>query len=444
MWCRAFFAFALLLPTLAVARKPPPPPPAAGALDALTRPIPGTFGRVASADREGDPVLEAGGTITLADLEGAGVIDRLWIAIEGGDTFARDIILRIHWEGEDTPSVEAPIGDFFAVGPGARQDLDALPLSVRSGGRSFTSLWRMPFAKRATITLDNEGTSATRVLAWEVDWRTRERAGDPLHFHAVYSQTIDPEPGKALTVVRASGAGHYVGLSVVVQSTAPGSVADGRIRFTVDGDPKRGAGSEPLLRYFGNLFGVGEEGGPYQGATLAEGARPLARTSMYRFHVRDPIPFEESIEVKLDRGAENQRTDRVSAVAYWYQEGVAVPFTKMPPSRDRRWEVPSDELLALWERADELDELIVAAYRSGDLDAARAQLEELLSLEPQNAVASYNLACLYALGEEQDKALHMLQQAVDLGFSELSFARHDPDLVSLHGHERFQKLVGLD
>jgi tetratricopeptide (TPR) repeat protein len=232
-------------------------------------------------------------------------------------------------------------------------------------------------------------------------------------------------------------------MSVVVQATAPGNVASGRVGFTVDGDSMKGAGSEPLLRYFGNMFGVTKHRGAYVGATLAEGSRTKARTSMYRFHVNDPIPFSSNLAVTVDRGPNNVRTDRMSAVAYWYQGGIATLSTKLAASRERRWESPTDEELALWKRSDEIDDEIIEAYRADDLDRARTLLEELLQLEPDNAIASYNLACLYALGGQADKALHLLQQAVDLGFSELSFARHDPDLASLHDHERFRKLVGL-
>lgn len=427
----------------AQAPPPPAPPSASSGLEALSQPVRGTFGRVSSADLEGDPVLEAGGSVVLAELDGPGTVDRIWIAIEGSETYWRDIVLRIRWEGEDAPAVEAPIGDFFAVGPGARQELSSLPMTVQAGGRSFTSYWRMPYGSKASITLDNEGVNTTRVLAWEVDYRSGPVGPAPLHFHARYSQTTAAEGGEPLTALRTTGAGHYVGMSVVVQATASGNVASGRVGFIVDGDAKRGAGSEPLLRYFGNMFGVTKHSGAYVGATLAEGSRNKARTSMYRFHVNDPIPFSSNLVVTIDRGPDNVRTDHMSAVAYWYQGGVATLATKLAASRDRRWVSPTDEELALWQRSDEIDDEIIEAYRASDLETARNLLEELLQLEPDNAIASYNLACLYALGSQSDKALHLLQQAVDLGFTELSFARHDPDLASLHDHERFRKLVGL-
>jgi len=439
---------ALLVSTPAHARKkkaPPPPqaPAASSALEALTKPVDGAFGRVSSADKAGDPVLEAGGSITLADVAGPGVVDRIWIAIEGSDTFWRDIVVRITWDGAETPAVHAPIADFFAVGPGARQTLQSVPMSVQAGGRSFTSLWKMPYGSKATIVLDNEGVHDTRVLAWEVDYRTVPVGEEPLLFHAKYTQASPPEPGTPTTVLRTSGNGHYVGMALALQSSEPGNVGTGNVTFNVDGDAARSPGAQPLIRYFGNLFGANETRGPWSGTTLAEGNRVKARTSFYRFQVHDPVPFTSSMEITVDHGPKNERTDRMSAVVYWYQQGTAPAFGKFAVARDRRWPAPSDEELALWKRADEVDDEIIDAYRRMDLDKARTLLEELIELEPDNAIASYNLACLYALQGEEAKALHMLEQAIDLGFSELSFARHDPDLKALHEHERFKKLVGL-
>ncbi len=441
----ALLTVALTAPAHARKKKveAPPVPAASTALEALMSPVDGTFGRVSSTDLEGDPVLEAGGSLTLADIDGPGVIDRLWIAVEGSDTFWRDIVVRITWDGASNPAVEAPIGDLFAVGPGARQQLQAIPMSVQGGGRSFTSLWKMPFASKATIVLDNEGVHDTRVLAYEIDYRAVPVSAEPLHFHARYTQANPPEPDVPITVLRTSGLGHYVGMSLAVQSTAPGNVGTGNVAFSVDGEVARGPGTQPLMRYFGNLFGANQVRGPWVGATLAEGNRVKARTAFYRFQVHDPVPFTSSIEITVDHGPTNQRTDRVSAVVYWYQTGSASPFSKFATARDRRWPAPSDEELALWKRADDVDDEIIDAYRRMDLDRARTLLEELIELEPDNAIATYNLACIYSLHEEQDKALHMLESAIDLGFSELSFARHDPDLKALHGHARFKKLVGL-
>ena len=412
-------------------------------LSALTKMVSGTYSTVSSAGSE--LVIPPGESLVIAELSGPAVIDRVWIGLEGSGTFWRDIVLQITWDGADSPSVEAPIGDFFAVGPGARQNLNSVPMMVQSGGRSMTSLWKMPFGTSAKLVLVNQGSSPTRQLHFEVDYREDpEAASDALLFHARYVQRDEPEKGKPVTVLRTAGSGQYVGLSMAVQNGEPGTWGNGGIQFDVDGSAASSPGGMSLLNYFGMVFGVGSMDGAFQGGTLDEGDREKARSSVYRFHVHDPIPFTSSLEVRVDHGVENQRTDRIGAVAYWYQEGVATPFERLAGVRARRWEAPTDGELALWKRTDQINEDVLDAYRRDDYPEATKLLEELLELEPNSVYASYNLACLYALAGESDRSLHMLDQAIQLGFSELSFARHDPDLGSLHENPRFRHLVGME
>ncbi|MCP4873830.1 MAG: DUF2961 domain-containing protein [Proteobacteria bacterium] len=442
---------ALLVPAGASAKKKKAPevqPPTVttygSSLDSLVRRAPGSYGRAASSDVDGDPNVGPGETVVLANIAGPAVIDRLWIAVEGGETWWRDLVLTITWDGAASPSVSAPLGDFFGIGPGARQNLQSMPIAVQSQGRSMTSFWKMAFAQSARIAIVNEGASATRQLRWEVQYRTLDAMPpDGLYFHAQYTQANPPEEGKPLTVLRASGKGQFVGMTMSSQNEEPGAWGTGSVHFEVDGATDRGPGASTLLNYFGNIFGVNKTHGPYQGCTLDEGDRVKARSSVYRFHVEDPVPFDSSIEVKVDHGVDNMRKDRLAAVTYWYQDAPQVPFEKMAAARERRWTPPTDEELALWARADELNDSVLDAYRCDDYDTALTLLEELIELEPDSVYASYNLACLYALKGEQDKALHMLETAIELGFEELAFARHDPDLTSLREHERFRKLVGL-
>ncbi len=443
-----FLAALLLIPASAVAKKkrkgPPPPPPPSASLDALTVPSAGKFARVSSSDMTQAAVLEGGESLTLGSLEGPGIIDRIWIVVDGSKTASRDIVLRITWDGGSAPSVEAPLGDFFGVGPGAAdQRMQSLPITVTSSGRSFTSYWKMPFAKSARISLTNDGSTDTRRLAWEIDYRKVESLPpNSGYFHAQYVQGDPPEAGAPLEVLRASGSGRYVGLTVSAQNVEPGPWGDGRVLVDVDGDPKAGPGKPSLFEYFGGVFGVAEAHGPYQGCTLDEGNRVKARSSAYRFHVHDPVEFTESISVALEHGVENERKDRLAAVAYWYLNAPAVPFAKLAAARLRRWDPPSDTELALWKKADDLNESVLDSYRAGDLASAMTGLEELLKLEPDDPTGHYNLACLYALHDKTDQALHMLEQSIELGFTSLDFARLDGDLESLHEHERFWKLVG--
>lgn len=441
-------AILLLIPSAASAKRkkkgPPPSSPPSVALEALTVPSAGSYARVSSSDMATSPVLEGGESLVLGELDGPGVIDRIWILVDGSKTANRDIVLRITWDGANAASVEAPLGDFFAVGPGAAsQSMQSIPITVSSSGRSMTSFWKMPFNASARVSLTNDGSTDTRRLAWEIDYRKVENLPPKSsYFHAQYVQGDPPEVGVPLEALRATGPGRLVGLTVSTQNGDAGAWGDGRVLIDVDGDPKASPGMPTLFEYFGGVFGVAEVHGPYQGCTLDEGNREKARTSAYRFHINDPVSFSKSISVSLEHGVKNERTDRMAAVAYWYQETQAVPFTKLAAARMRNWEPPSDEELRLWKRADDLNEMVLDAYRSGDLVAARTSLEQLIELEPSDPTASYNLACLYALDGQSDQALHMLDRAIELGFRSLDFARLDSDLDSLHSHERFWKLVG--
>lgn len=425
---------------------PPPPPPApASGLDDLWVRQPGESLRASSADATSDPVVAPGETIVLAEISGPAVIERLWIGVEGGDSFWRDLVLRIHWDGQSAPSVEAPIADLFVVGPGARQDVQSLPIVVQNGGRSFTAFWKMPFRSSARITLTNEGIAPTKQLAWEVSHRRVTALPDrSLYFHAQYAQTTPNEAGKPLLVLKTQGAGQFVGLGLSVQNGAPGAWGNGRIRLRVDDRGDEGPGAHPLVQWFGGMFGHTEVSGPVQGCTLDEGERVKARTSVYRFHIDDPVTFDKSLVVEIDHGVQNERPDRMATVAFWYQDQPAGPMAALVAARERRWPAPTDAELALWTKADELNQRVLDAYRRQDLASAQSMLEELQRLEPESVYVHYNLACLYALHGKKDKALHMLDQAIQLGFTELSFARHDPDLASLREEPRYRKLVGLD
>ena len=103
--------------------------------------------------------LPMGEETVIADIKGPGIIRHMWMTIrentEKGSFVMRDAVLRIYWDGSDTPAVEAPIGDFFCNGFGERCDVASLPIVVNPTG-GMNSYFEMPFAKRAVITMTNE------------------------------------------------------------------------------------------------------------------------------------------------------------------------------------------------------------------------------------------------------------------------------------------------
>jgi hypothetical protein len=437
----------LALPSLLVLSLLAPLPasaqPNSGPLADLTIKGDGYLAGASSADSGIEAILGPSESVTIAEIGGPAVIERIWLGIEGADSFWRDLVLEITWDDASGPSVQAPVGDFFAVGPGPRQEIQSLPLVVQSAGRSMTSYWEMPVRRKAVVKLRNEGVQATRQLRWDVTWRKVDRLPkDSMLFHAQYRQAGPADPSRPFQAATIRGDGQMVGLSMAVQNAEPGAWGTGEIVFQADGGRPAGPGRLPLLNYFGHLFGVGQSDGPSLGATVAEGTRVGARNSVYRFHLSDPVPFSKALDIWVFRGVGNRRGDRMAGVTYWYQSAPAAA-PGLPDARLRRWKAPDDAKLEAWKRADEIDEEVLAAYRRNDFAQARRLLEELIELEPDSVYASYNLACLYALEGDEAKALHMLEQAIELGFTELSFARQDPDLASLHAHERFRRIVEM-
>ena len=108
----------------------------------------------ANADRIG---IGPGETVTLAEIEGPGAITHIWCTVASKDpAYPRSMVLRMNWDGSGEPAVEAPIGDFFAVGHGMVAPVNSIPVQVSSEGRARNCFWRMPFRKSARITVTND------------------------------------------------------------------------------------------------------------------------------------------------------------------------------------------------------------------------------------------------------------------------------------------------
>ncbi len=91
-------------------------------------------------------------TVTLAEIDGPGAIQHIWMTVH--PQHWRRLILRMYWDGEDTPSVEVPLGDFFCNGWCERCNVSSLAVAVNPAG-GFNCYWEMPFRKQARITLEN-------------------------------------------------------------------------------------------------------------------------------------------------------------------------------------------------------------------------------------------------------------------------------------------------
>ncbi len=277
-----------------------------------------------------------GETLVLADLEGPGVVTHIWMTIAANEYgWPRLLRFRVYYDGSKTPSVDVPLGDFFAAGHGYERNVDSLMIRNSSNGRARNSYWPMPFRKSCRITITNEGSRRVSMLYYQVDWQKhRELPPDVGYFHAYYRQELPAIAGKDYEVLNVTGRGHLVGALINVVQTEVGWFGEGDDLFYVDGSAKpvmEGTGTED---YFLDAWSLRASSGLMAGIPIAEGQGVGARISGYRWHLADPVPFKTSLRFDIEhsgwtyapdgtaRTGFEERYDLWSSVAFWYQEGV--------------------------------------------------------------------------------------------------------------------------
>src|SRR5580658_6977777 len=320
--------------------------------------------RVSSYDRSGGNAdarqIGAGETLTLLDEAGPGMISHVWVTIASDDpNHLKALVLRMYWDGEATPSVETPIGDFFGLGLGDYHLYQSLPLSV-GADKALNGFFPMPFQKHARITVTNEGAVKVDAFYFNIDYRAygKPLAGDLLYFHAQYRQAAPAHGwtnqwrsnGDAIVNdkknlngdgnyvwMEATGRGHCVGVTMSVLGKQDGWWGEGDDMFFGDGEALpsiNGTGSEDYFLgawdFGGRPFSYGLFGAPVVGQEVAGG-----RWALYRFHLDSPIPFTKSLRATIEHGHANHRSDNYFSVAYWYQTEPHAAFPALPPLEQR-------------------------------------------------------------------------------------------------------------
>ena len=319
-----------------------------------------TVKRISSYDRSGGNddfrKLPPGQSLTLLEENGPGIITHIWITINSPENYhLKKLVLRMYWDGEETPSVEAPIGDFFGLGNGDYFLYQSLPLAVGSG-QALNSFFPMPFRRSARITVTNEGQQAVDNFYYNIDMKApkKDLPADTLYFHAEYRQCAPCEgwtnewknnsdakvgnkpnlDGKGNYIFfEAMGRGHFVGVTQSVYQNQDDWWGEGDDMIFVDGEkiPSiNGTGSEDY--YLGAWgFSAGPSNYLLFGVPVNGGHRAGARWSVYRFHLDAPIPFTKSIKATIEHGHANHRSDNFFSVAYWYQSEPHATFPALPP-----------------------------------------------------------------------------------------------------------------
>jgi hypothetical protein len=302
-------------------------------------------------------VIEPGETRDLADIRGMGAIQQIWMTVAGGRW--RHTILRAYWDDQHDPSVESPVGDFFACGWERFAQVSSLAVCVNPG-RGFNSYWQMPFRKRARLTITNLADEKV-ILYYQINYALTEVEEDCAYFHAQFRR-VNPLPYKSVYTLidGVKGRGHYVGTYMAWGVNNTGWWGEGEIKFYLDGDAEFpticGTGTED---YFCGAYdfdpGIVERDRP-GGSAYVEFTTPYAglpqvirpdgvyksqqRVGMYRWHIVDPIRFESDLRVTIQALGWRTHKDRqylplqddIASVAFWYQ---TLPTAKFPALPDR-------------------------------------------------------------------------------------------------------------
>jgi len=295
---------------------------------------------------------KASETLTIADIDGPGVIRHIWIATESSWVGnGRACVLRFYWDHEDTPSVEVPLTDFFAVGNDRFAPVSSLAVIVNPMA-ALNCYWPMPFRRHAKVTFTNDLSRDLGLLTYQIDYELTEIPGDIGYFHAQWRRATTERSFPQHTILDGvKGQGRYVGTFIAWAQLADGWFGEGEVKFFIDGDKQFpticGTGTED---YFGGSYGFPEIfSTAYTGNTLKREDNTLAnqfagprKWSLYRWHIMDPINFGHGLRVEIQalgwwpNGHYQPLADDIASVAYWYQQEPHAPFPEFPPL-EARW-----------------------------------------------------------------------------------------------------------
>jgi len=291
------------------------------------------------------------GTTTLADIEGPGVIQHIWITVD--PKAYRDTVLRFYWDGEESPSVEVPLGDFFCNGHGLRCNVNSLPVVVNPVG-GFNCYWPMPFRRHARITIESQHADPIFAFFYQITYALTEVPENAATFHAQWRRSVTTRAYPEHVILEGvRGQGQYVGTYLAWTQFSNGWWGEGEVKFYMDGDVDHpticGTGTED---YFGGAwcFGGSDDdptttetySTPFLGYPLYRNEPgKVPRHGLYRWHVMDPIRFKQDLKVTIQalgwwpNGKFEPLTDDIASVAYWYQAEPHAPFPELPPVHER-------------------------------------------------------------------------------------------------------------
>jgi hypothetical protein len=328
--------------------------------------------RISSYDRTGanddgnwKSPIKPGETREIANIKGAGIIKHMWFTINSPERHhLKKIVLRMYWDGEQTPSVEAPIGDFFGLGLGEYFLYESAPLSVGSQ-QALNCYFPMPYSTGARITVTNDGKENVNAFYYNFDYEEHASIPEDVgRFHAQYRQAAptagwtnqwqgngdpkindrqNPKGEGNYVILEATGRGHYVGVTHSLLQNQADWWGEGDDMMYIDGEETPsiiGTGAEDYYLGAWCYGGCGGKAKPtfaYQryGNPMNGGDDRNAKWMVYRYHLESPVTFTKSLRVTIESGHANHRSDNYFTVAYWYQSEPHGAFPALPPVDER-------------------------------------------------------------------------------------------------------------
>jgi len=303
--------------------------------------------------------VPAGETKEVFNSAGPGVITHIWFTIGANSSHhLKEIVLRMYWDGQEKPSVETPIGDFFGLNLGQYNLYQSAFLNC-SSAKALNCYFAMPFRKSARITVTNQGAEKVGSFYSNIDYQLVPSLPErSLYFHAQYRQMtpnkavkyanwkeeLNPDGKNNYVFLETHGRGHLMGVTLGVLQNYDNWMGEGDDMIFVD-DPSRpvinGTGLED---YFNGAWGFtgGEFANLYCGAHLIvlkdvdnSGFVAGGRYCLYRWHADNPVTFRKYLKHTIEHGHANDRADNFYSVAYWYQSEPYTDFPALPPVEQR-------------------------------------------------------------------------------------------------------------
>jgi hypothetical protein len=295
--------------------------------------------------------LDPGSVTTLADIKGPGVIQHIWITVDHKRW--RDLVLRFYWDGEKEPSIEVPLGDFFACGHNVLTKVNSLPIAVNPKG-GLNCYWPMPFRKSARITVENNYMrEKLGGFFFQITYALQDVPEDAAYLHAQWRRSLTTRDYPEHVLLEGvEGQGHYVGTYLAWATSSDIWWGEGEVKFYLDGDGEHpticGTGTED---YFGGAWGFYGPGPddheeaystPFLGLPLVDHVpHKVPKFGLYRWHIMDPIRFTKDLKVTIQAlgwwpsGKFQPLCDDIASTALWYQTEPHAPFPALPPVEER-------------------------------------------------------------------------------------------------------------